>query len=540
VDLQKKLSKKQLAQYEREEGMFAKPGNINIGMTTRAQSQAGLGFASRVTPNLMQTMETNFGSGGGGAAMSRNISNSNLSSPVKNQPKPNLMTASPNTTIQFGRSYATRMSMNNFDESGDLANSANAIPSRTGFVTRFTNPIYDARGGGMVDIDLGNPVASSSIEASVAFINSVNQKLTMRQRIGSFINKEQTKTAAAAVAPTSSVPVLSFTNPAYVDDLNFRGSNEAATSANTLQQKLTTMRQRAAGVGFKKFQTKVTPSNLTTAYNFDEIDTSKPGASSPSRNFMELKQKYGSARQRFANVMNRIRRARQASAVTPIHGDEIPLLEMEQDESGNQLFVPGRGSVPRKEFMHYASKGKMQYPNILRMVRRGIVKHKRSLMIAGGVIGGAAIVGGILGGTLSHQSKKSRKEMQNDSPVVGVFERLSGSSGVGGGGGGGGGGSGGRGGYGNYQRQMPFTDYGGAGETSPSAFSKSTSRRRKYTKKNKSTTKKQKATASKGARSGGGSKVVVKGRINKSVRKIKKSHHSTHKKKKTNNKLTAF
>ena len=411
VDLQKKLSRKQLAQYKREE-MYAKAGNLNIGMTTRSQSQAGMGFASRVQP-MMQTMETSFG--GSGAAMTRNISSNNLTSPSsirRNTSSSNLMTASPNSSIQFGRSYGTRSTINNNDmDSGNFSNRAGTIPNRTSFATQFTNPLY---AGGFDNIDLGNP----TLDASASFASALNQKLTMRQRLGTFFKRQQPKAAGRSVT---------FTNPAYVglDDFDFGGgSNEASAS-----------------------------------------------------NFAELKQKY-SPKQRLINALKEMRKPKQAA----VQGENIPLLDLMQDfdEHGNQTFVLARGSVPREEFMRYANAGRMQYPNIMRMVKKGIQRHKRGLMIAGGVIGGAAIVGGIIGGTLTQQAKRRRKEMQNDSPV-GVFERLSDSSGVGGSGGGGG-----SGGYGNYQRQMPFTGYGDGGGAHKAPT------RRRY-KKKKTATRKHKA-----------------------------------------------
>src|SRR3981189_491935 len=155
---------------------------------------------------------------------------------------------------------------------------------------------------------------------------------------------------AAAQAAGRSV---TFTNPAYVglDDFDFGGgSNEASTS-----------------------------------------------------NFVEVKQKL-TPKQRFVNALNRMRKPRQA---VPVHDENIPLVDMQQDfdENDNQRFVPVRGSIPRDEFMRYANAGRMQYPNIMRMVKKRIQRHKRGLMIAGGVIGGAAIVGGIMGGTLTQQAK---------------------------------------------------------------------------------------------------------------------------------------
>jgi hypothetical protein len=81
-------------------------------------------------------------------------------------------------------------------------------------------------------------------------------------------------------------------------------------------------------------------------------------------------------------------------------------------------------------------------------IGRFLNTHKRKLIIGGAVIGGAAIVGGTLGGTLSRiLSAKRRKTMQNNATEpAGMFQQLSsGPVSLGGGGGGGGGGSGGRG-----------------------------------------------------------------------------------------------
>src|SRR3981189_2616047 len=169
----------------------------------------------------------------------------------------------------------------------------------------------------------------------------------MRQRLGTFFKRQQPKAAGRSVT---------FTNPAYVglDDFDFGGgSNEASAS-----------------------------------------------------NFVELKQKL-SPKQRFVNALNRMRKPRQA---VPVHDENIPLVDMPQDfdENGNQRFVPVRGSMPRDEFMRYANAGRMQYPNIMRMVKKGIQRYKRGLMIAGGIIGGAAIVGGIIGGTLTQQAKRRK------------------------------------------------------------------------------------------------------------------------------------
>ena len=231
--MQKKLSRKQLAQYQRDE-IFLKAGNLNVGMgmTTRSKSQAGMGFASRVQP-MMQTMETSFG--GSGAAMARNISSNNLTSPgsiPRNTLPSNLMTASPNTSIQFGRSYATKSTINNM-ESG---HSAGTIPSRTSFATHFTNPLYAGN-----DIELGN----STLDASTSFANSLNQKLTMRQRLGSFFKRRQ---------PNGLGRNVTFTNPAYTPGLDdFGGSNEA-TGSNFVELKQKLSPKQVFVNAFKRFR----------------------------------------------------------------------------------------------------------------------------------------------------------------------------------------------------------------------------------------------------------------------------------------------
>ena len=56
-----------------------------------------------------------------------------------------------------------------------------------------------------------------------------------------------------------------------------------------------------------------------------------------------------------------------------------------------------RGSMPRDEFLHYANRGKMEYPNMMKTVSRAIRKHKRKLIIGGVAIAATA---GILGGTI--------------------------------------------------------------------------------------------------------------------------------------------
>src|SRR3981189_438825 len=163
------------------------------------------------------------------------------------------------------------------------------------------------------------------------------------------------------------------------------------------------MRQRL-GTFFKRQQPKAAGRSVTftnPAYvGLDDFDFTGGSNEASASNFVELKQKL-SPKQRFVNALNRMRKPRQAA---PVQYDNIPLIDMRQDfdENGNQIFVP------REEFMRYANAGRMQYPNIMRMVKKGIQRHKRGLMIAGGVIGGAAIVGGIIGGTLTQQAKRRK------------------------------------------------------------------------------------------------------------------------------------
>jgi uncharacterized membrane protein YgcG len=87
-------------------------------------------------------------------------------------------------------------------------------------------------------------------------------------------------------------------------------------------------------------------------------------------------------------------------------------------------------------------------------------RHKRRLLIAGGIIGGVALIGGAIAGGISASKKRREDEMQgfdNDRKAKGLFEQLSsggdsGSGNYGGGGGGGGFGGGGHGFGGGFKR----------------------------------------------------------------------------------------
>ena len=136
-----------------------------------------------------------------------------------------------------------------------------------------------------------------------------------------------------------------------------------------------------------------------------------------------------------------------------------------------------RGSMPRDEFLHYANRGKMEYPNMMKTVSRAIRKQKRKLLIGGVAIAATAgILGGSIYGGLYNQpeyknpkleqflpsesikkeivaqqikkeikTEQKKQEMQYDKPL-GVFEKMSNGA-VSGGDYGGGGGC-----YGSYQK----------------------------------------------------------------------------------------
>jgi hypothetical protein len=147
--------------------------------------------------------------------------------------------------------------------------------------------------------------------------------------------------------------------------------------------------------------------------------------------------------------------------------------------------------------------------------------HKRKLIIGGGVIGGAAIVGGTIAGI---QSAKRRKSMQVNGENTGMFQKLTtgamGSSGFGGGGG--------NSGFARYQQMASAANsYGG----------QATKRRYKKASKKgpKKGPKKAKANGKKKTKKG-----VKQGRVRKSGGK--KSTNSINKRRKhgKSKKSTAF
>jgi len=166
-----------------------------------------------------------------------------------------------------------------------------------------------------------------------------------------------------------------------------------------------------------------------------------------------------------------------------------------------------QGSLPRGEYMRLANRGGMRYPNIREAFGRALRKHKRKLLIGGAVVGGAALLGGSIYGTIKDYREleekrlkfenhfanqankkevetkqitkdikkdiKSEPDMQYDKPI-GVFEKMANAAASGehsGGGGGGGASSGG--GYGNYQKAF---------QMAAKAFGKSNRRRRRSKK----------------------------------------------------------
>ena len=521
VELQKKLGKKQLAQYERDE-MFGSTGNI--GMTTRqatsAARNAGQGFMPRLQPTMMQTMETSF-STPTNASMVRNMAtNESPHTPtaniMRNSPSASAMMTETPHNVQFGRNYASRYQL----DMGDSSGGGNSTPRRS-YVIQYTNPVYS----GFHDGAPNEPAAATSSTAA-ATIKAMKQGLSPRTIFGGVLN--QLKRQARIVEPEPSPPTssstrrnLTFTNPAYMGDFDAVGDGTGGAvdmNFSHINRKLTA-RQRfdnalnrvKAAVGAEvnprqRFDTATHRERLTNAR---ERLTNAMNRMNP--------------RERITNALNRFRRARQAAAA-----EEIPLVSMEHglDEDGNPGIRPVDGSIPRTKFLRFANMGKMQYPNVMKMVREKIQRHKRKLMVAGGVLGAAALVGGIVGGTLSQQSKKRRKEMQHESSI-GVFERLSDSSGVLSGGGGGGGGSSG-GGYGNYQGHM----YEG-GQTLQ------TKKRRQYKKrKGKNTKTKGKQRSRRHSGNSSSKKVVKRGRIVK--RKRINKQHKKHSKKSKQHSEKAF
>src|SRR6202021_1915339 len=456
----------------------------------------------------MQTMETSF-STPTNASMVRNMAtNESPHTPtaniMRNSPSASAMMTETPHNVQFGRNYASRYQL----DMGDSSIGGNSTPRRS-YVIQYTNPVYS----GFHDGAPNEPAAATSSTAA-ATIKAMKQGLSPRTIFGGVLN--QLKRQARIVEPEPSPPtssstrrILTFINPAYMGDfdavgdgtggavdMNFSHINRKLTARQRFDNALNRVKA-AVGAEVNPRQRFDTASHRERITNARERLTNAMNRMNP--------------RERITNALNRFRRARQAAAA-----EEIPLVSMEHglDEDGNPGISPVDGSIPRTKFLRFANMGKMQYPNVMKMVREKIQRHKRKLMVAGGVLGAAAIVGGIVDGTLSQQSKTRRKEMQHESSI-GVFEKLSDSSGVLSGGGGGSSG----GGYGNYQGHM----YEG-GQTLQ------TKKRRQYKKrKGKNTKTKGKQRSRHHSGNSSSKKVVKRGRIVK--RKRINKQHKKHSKK---------
>ena len=190
-----------------------------------------------------------------------------------------------------------------------------------------------------------------------------------------------------AVTSSSARRNLTFTNPAYTMDDFDVNSGTGAVDLNFVQEKLTA-RQRFANL----FNTMKGGGNPRQRLDNVRVNTRERLTNAMNRM---------NPRERITNALNRFRRARQAAAA-----EEIPLIDMEPEVGGNEEphIRPMDGSMPRKKILRFANLGKMEYPNVMRMVRKKIQRYKHGLMIARGVLGGAALVGGIVGGTLSQLS----------------------------------------------------------------------------------------------------------------------------------------
>ena len=198
--------------------MFSKAGNM-FGMTTRSSVRAGQGFAPRVLPS----MNTSFGAGTAAATAAatstpRNLSNMTTSQAVastsRNTPSSSAFFNPSSSSIQFGRSSATRtpITTNNM-EPGDLGGGSRVRSASS----TYTNPIYR----GFIDIDLGNPSVP------------INQKMTMRQRMSNMVKK--------------SPGGVTFTNPAFegfADDVNTTTPSSSSTHQSLRQRLSNIVKQR--------------------------------------------------------------------------------------------------------------------------------------------------------------------------------------------------------------------------------------------------------------------------------------------------------
>ena len=203
--------------------------------------------------------------------------------------------------------------------------------------------------------------------------------------------------------------------------------------------------------------------------------TITPSSSGSSISLFNSANRSGRGQLNPMQLTNRLSRVQTQRALNNFADDErAPLQPLNRQLRANLMRMENlraaprpRGSMPRAEFLRYANRGRMDYPNVMRTFGRAIRRHKRKLLIGGAVIGAAAgiIAGGIYGARASTGYKqgdfaakekkdaKTEKDMQYDKPM-GVFEKISNTAVSDGSYGDGGGGGGGSGGFGANQKAL--------------------------------------------------------------------------------------
>src|SRR3981189_946360 len=81
--------------------------------------------------------------------------------------------------------------------------------------------------------------------------------------------------------------------------------------------------------------------------------------------------------------------------------------------------------MPRDEFLHYANRGKMENPNMMKTVSRAIRKHKRKLLIGGVAIATTAgILSGSIYGGLHNQPEYKNPKLEQFLPSESIKKEI--------------------------------------------------------------------------------------------------------------------